>query len=89
MWYGLQARKPGVYAGRQLHSQSGWESSFCFRSSQVSMAEDKLVFHNDYLIMFDYSNKSMTLPFEMRKNIMTIALSPQATILITVDEGNE
>ncbi|KAJ2964255.1 hypothetical protein NQZ79_g742 [Umbelopsis isabellina] len=32
------------------------------------------------------NNKSMTLPFEMRKNIITIALSPQATILITVDE---
>ncbi|CAO3662738.1 unnamed protein product [Umbelopsis ramanniana] len=32
------------------------------------------------------SNKSTTFPFEMRKNIVKIALSPQATILITVDE---
>ncbi|KAI9316685.1 WD40 repeat-like protein [Dichotomocladium elegans] len=32
------------------------------------------------------NNKSMTLPIEMRKNIVRMALSPKATILITIDE---
>ncbi|CDS10720.1 hypothetical protein LRAMOSA11206 [Lichtheimia ramosa] len=31
-------------------------------------------------------NKSSTLPIEMRRNIVRMALSPKATILITVDE---
>ncbi|KAI9304687.1 WD40 repeat-like protein [Cunninghamella echinulata] len=31
------------------------------------------------------NNKSFTLPIEMRRNISCIALSPQATLLITVD----
>ena len=34
-----------------------------------------------------YSNKSRTLPFENRKNITAIALSPDSNVLITVDEG--
>ncbi|KAI8328017.1 putative WD repeat protein [Chlamydoabsidia padenii] len=33
------------------------------------------------------NNKSCTLPFEMRRNIACMALSPQATLLITVDES--
>lgn len=33
------------------------------------------------------SNKSRTLAFENRKNIARIALSPDATVLISVDEG--
>ncbi|ORX46795.1 WD40 repeat-like protein [Hesseltinella vesiculosa] len=33
------------------------------------------------------NNKSYTLPFEMRRDISRIALSPNATLLITVDEA--
>jgi hypothetical protein len=33
------------------------------------------------------SNKSYTFPFENRKNIAVITLSPDANILLTVDEG--
>ncbi|KAI8085126.1 WD40 repeat-like protein [Halteromyces radiatus] len=33
------------------------------------------------------NNKSCTLPFEMRRNISCIALSPQATLLITIDDS--
>ncbi|KAI8067729.1 WD40 repeat-like protein [Gongronella butleri] len=33
------------------------------------------------------NNKSYTLPFEMRRDIARIALSPKATLLITVDEA--
>jgi hypothetical protein len=33
------------------------------------------------------SNKSYTFPFENRKNIAAIALSPDANVLVTVDEG--
>jgi hypothetical protein len=33
------------------------------------------------------SNKSYTFPFENRKNITTIALSPDSNILLSVDEG--
>ncbi|KAL1922330.1 uncharacterized protein VTP21DRAFT_9869 [Calcarisporiella thermophila] len=37
--------------------------------------------------MFDLvNNKSITFPFENRKNISRIALSPQATLLLSVDE---
>jgi periodic tryptophan protein 2 len=38
------------------------------------------------LIAYD-SNKSYTFPFENRKNIAAIALSPDANVLVTVDEG--
>jgi periodic tryptophan protein 2 len=34
-----------------------------------------------------HSNKSFTFPFQNRKNIAALALSPNGTILITVDEG--
>lgn len=34
-----------------------------------------------------YSNKSFTFPFQNRKNIAAIALSPDGNILISVDEG--
>jgi hypothetical protein len=34
-----------------------------------------------------YSNKSYTFPFENRKNIAVIALSPDSNVLISVDEG--
>lgn len=34
-----------------------------------------------------FSNKSRTFPFENRKNITAIALSPDGKVLITVDEG--
>jgi periodic tryptophan protein 2 len=34
-----------------------------------------------------HSNKSYTFPFENRKNITAIALSPDANVLVTVDEG--
>jgi periodic tryptophan protein 2 len=34
-----------------------------------------------------HSNRSRTLPFENRKNIAAIALSPDSNVLITVDEG--
>jgi hypothetical protein len=34
-----------------------------------------------------HSNKSFTFPFQNRKNIATIALSPNGNILISVDEG--
>lgn len=33
------------------------------------------------------SNKSRTLPFENRKNIACIALSPDGNVLISIDEG--
>ena len=33
------------------------------------------------------SNKSHTFPFENRKNLAVIALSPDANVLISVDEG--
>lgn len=33
------------------------------------------------------SNKSFTFDFEHRKNIARIALSPQGTLLLSVDEG--
>lgn len=33
------------------------------------------------------SNKSYTFPFENRKNIAVIALSPDSNVLISVDEG--
>lgn len=36
-----------------------------------------------------HSNKSRTLPFENRKNIARIALSPDAHILVSVDEGEK
>jgi periodic tryptophan protein 2 len=33
------------------------------------------------------SNKSFTFAFEHRKNVARIALSPQGTLLLSVDEG--
>ena len=33
------------------------------------------------------SNKSFTFPFQNRKNVAAIALSPDGNILISVDEG--
>lgn len=33
------------------------------------------------------SNKSYTFPFENRKNIAVVALSPDGNVLISVDEG--
>ena len=36
--------------------------------------------------MFQISNKSFTFPFENRKNIDVIALSPDGNVLISVDE---
>ncbi|KAH9919810.1 uncharacterized protein B0H18DRAFT_1026313, partial [Fomitopsis serialis] len=33
------------------------------------------------------SNKSRTFPFENRKNIAAIALSPDSNVLVSVDEG--
>lgn len=33
------------------------------------------------------SNKSRTFPFENRKNIAVIALSPDSNVLVSVDEG--
>lgn len=33
------------------------------------------------------SNKSRTLPFENRKNILSIALSPDGKVLLSIDEG--
>lgn len=43
-----------------------------------------------YLLTLSYffcSNTSCTLPFEMRKNIDQMALSPNGTLLVTVDKG--
>lgn len=37
--------------------------------------------------LFSNSNTSCTLPFEMRKNIDQMALSPNGTLLVTVDKG--
>ena len=34
-----------------------------------------------------FSNKSRTLGFENRKNIASIALSPDGNVLLSVDEG--
>lgn len=38
-------------------------------------------------MLIQYSNKSHTFPFENRKNIAAIALSPDSNVLISVDEG--
>jgi hypothetical protein len=35
------------------------------------------------------SNKSRTLPFENRKNILSIALSPDGNVLMSIDEGQQ
>jgi len=35
----------------------------------------------------NFSNSSFTFPFENRKNIAVIALSPDSNVLISVDEG--
>lgn len=42
--------------------------------------------HNELTHLF-CSNKSFTFPFQNRKNIAALALSPNGNILITVDEG--
>ena len=41
----------------------------------------------DYFLSISLSNKSFTFPFENRKNIAAIALSPDGNVLISVDEG--
>ncbi len=41
----------------------------------------------DFHDFHDFSNKSRTLPFENRKNISCIALSPDGNVLISIDEG--
>jgi hypothetical protein len=33
------------------------------------------------------SNKSRTLSFENRKNVARVALSPDSTVMISIDEG--
>lgn len=38
--------------------------------------------------LLHFRNQSYTLPFENRKNIAAIAISPDSNVLITVDEGN-
>jgi periodic tryptophan protein 2 len=42
---------------------------------------------NNQLMHSFHSNKSYTFPFQSRKNIAAIALSPNGNILICVDEG--
>ena len=44
-----------------------------------------IVIGYDFLIIF--SNKSRTLPFETRKNVAAIALTPDSNVLIAVDDG--
>lgn len=41
----------------------------------------------DISLEMTFRNKSHTLPFENRKNIAVIALSPDSNVLISVDEG--
>jgi periodic tryptophan protein 2 len=43
--------------------------------------------HN-FIVLKRPSNKSFTFPFENRKNIECIALSPDANVLVSVDEGS-
>jgi len=43
--------------------------------------------NNSLIHALSISNKSVTFPFENAKNISRIALSPNGSILITVDEG--
>jgi len=46
--------------------------------------------HASYSALFNLdSNKSVTFPYENRKNIDRIALSPNSTLLISVDEGED
>lgn len=40
-----------------------------------------------FLLTVRPSNKSRTLPFENRKNIACIALSPDGQVLISIDQG--
>ena len=61
--------------------QSAIECLFLILSSRC-------YFKEHYVIVIDQrSNKSRTLPFETRKNIAAIALSPDAHILLVIDEG--
>ena len=41
----------------------------------------------DYFLFTSLSNKSFRFPFENRKNIAAIALSPDGNVHISVDEG--
>lgn len=44
--------------------------------------------YSTHVVVIDQrSNKSHTLPFETRENIAAIALSPDAHVLLVVDEG--
>ena len=79
----LQAGKRPLHKRRKFGAESCRQSSVCFRSCQVGATP-----HSVYMIMIDQrSNKSRTLPFETRKNIAAIALSPDTHILLVVDEG--
>jgi hypothetical protein len=53
---------------------AGWEASWTLNRTGTDLSTN-------------YSNKSRTLNFENRKNIARLALSPDSTVLISVDEG--
>ena len=83
LWNCLQAGKRPLHKRRKFRPESCRQSSVCVRSRQVCAIP-----HSICMIIIDQrSNKSRTLPFETRKNIAAIALSPDTHILLVVDEG--
>lgn len=43
--------------------------------------------YDTYILLYFLSNKSRTFPFEMRKNIAALALSPDGNVLLVIDDG--
>ena len=70
-----------------IHCTVQWGIEFRFSIlSSASVSRGSFSFA-DYFLSISLSNKSFTFPFENRKNIAAIALSPDGNVLISVDEG--
>ncbi len=84
MWDGIQTRKCGLHFGWKWCPESRRETvSPCSTSSSTCNCLAILF----TLLSLLFRNKSYTLPFENRKNITHVALSPDSNVLLTVDEG--
>ena len=83
-WYRLLSRKPRLLTRWQFLALASRKQGDLVRPGPVRPPEASLP-HAPLLI--PRSNKSFTFPFEHRRNIARIALSPQGTLLLTVDEG--
>lgn len=81
--YRLQTGKCCLYARWELCVESGGKQGVCVWLGEVSSHGFAIWSSADLLS----SNKSRTLPFENRKNIASIALSPDGNVLISIDEG--